>query len=57
MRSDKNVDFFLLGGGKRAFPKITQSIKRPVYFSSEYEAYAKFFRERGPKGLVVRPRI
>lgn len=36
-----NVDFILLGGGKRAFRKLPNLLKRGAYFSEEYKAYAK----------------
>ena len=44
-----NVDFFLLGGGKRAFRKLPNLLKRGVYFSSEYEAYAKFLEKEAKR--------
>jgi len=37
-----NLDFFLLGGGKKAFRKLPDLLKRGVYYSNEYKDYEKF---------------
>lgn len=34
-----NLDYFLLGGGKRAFRQLPDLLKRGVFFSDEYKSY------------------
>jgi len=50
------VDFFLLGGGKRAFPKITQiylKTQRGVLFSRSMKRIANFLEGKEAKRLLV----
>lgn len=44
-----NLDFFLLGGGKRAFRKLPMLLKRGVYFTEEYREYQKFLESEALK--------
>lgn len=37
-----NLDFFVLGGGKRAFRKLPNLLKRGIYYTDEYNDYLKF---------------
>lgn len=37
-----NFDFFLLGGGKKAFRKLPNLLKRGVFYTEEYKDYEKF---------------
>lgn len=34
-----NLDYFLLGGGKRAFRKLPNLLQRGIFFSDEYKSY------------------
>ena len=34
-----NLDYFLLGGGKRAFRKLPDLLQRGIFFSDEYKSY------------------
>ncbi len=34
-----NLDYFLLGGGKRAFRKLSQLLRKGVFCTDEYKAY------------------
>ncbi len=45
-----NLDYFLLGGGKRAFRKLPQLLKRGVYSTDDYKEY-KTFLENEAKSL------
>lgn len=40
-----NLDFFILGGGKRAFRKLPNLLKRGVYYTQEYTEYQKFLED------------
>ena len=44
-----NLDFFLLGGGKQAFRKLPDLLKKGVFYSDEYKAYAKFLEEEAKR--------
>ncbi|MBU8882310.1 hypothetical protein KSK37_04345 [Kaistella sp. DKR-2] len=44
-----NLDFFILGGGKRAFRKLPDLLKRGVYYTDEYKDYLKFLEEEAKK--------
>lgn len=37
-----NLDFFQLGGGKKAFRKLPDLLKRAVYYTDEYKDYEAF---------------
>lgn len=37
-----NMDYILLGGGKRAFRKLPELLKRGIFFTHEYEDYKTF---------------
>src|SRR5690606_32779392 len=34
-----NAEFFLLGGGKRAFRQLPKLLRRAVYFTDEFQSY------------------
>jgi hypothetical protein len=40
-----NLDFFLLGGGKKAFRKLPELLKRGVYYTEEYKNYQQFLEK------------
>ncbi len=44
-----NLDFFTLGGGKRAFRKLPDLLKRGVYFTDEFREYQKFLEVEAKK--------
>lgn len=44
-----NLDFFILGGGKRAFRKLPELLKRGIYYTDEYKDYLKFLKEEAKK--------
>lgn len=44
-----NFDFYLLGGGKRAFRKLPNLLRRGIYFSDEYKDYANFLEAEAIK--------
>lgn len=44
-----NLDFFILGGGKRAFRKLPDLLKRAVYYTDEYNDYLKFLKDEARK--------
>ena len=37
-----NLDFYLLGGGKTAFKKLPDLLRKGVFFTNEYREYEKF---------------
>jgi len=39
-----NLDFFCIGGGKRAFRKLPELLKRGIYFTDEYKEYESFLK-------------
>jgi len=45
-----NLDYFQLGGGKRAFRKLPELLKRGIFFTDEYKEYQEFL-EREAKRL------
>ena len=45
-----NLDYFLLGGGKKAFRKLPDMLRRGIFFTDEYKAY-KTFLENDAKRL------
>jgi len=45
-----NLDYFLLGGGKRAFRKLPELLKKGIFFTEEYESF-KTFLENDAKRL------
>ena len=45
-----NLDYFQLGGGKRAFRKLPELLKRGIFFTDEYKEYQEFL-EREAKQL------
>lgn len=45
-----NLDYFLLGGGKRAFRKLPDLLKRGIFYTDEYRSY-KTFLENDAKRL------
>ena len=44
-----NLDYFLLGGGKRAFRKLPELLKRGVFYTEEYKAYKTFLETEARK--------
>lgn len=40
-----NLDYFLLGGGKKAFRKLPDLLKVGVFFTPEYKEYKKFLED------------
>lgn len=44
-----NLDFFLLGGGKRAFRKLPDLLKRGVFYTEEYRSYLTFLETEAKK--------
>jgi hypothetical protein len=44
-----NLDFFILGGGKRAFRKLPDLLKKGVYYTKEYKDYLKFLETEAKK--------
>ena len=44
-----NLDSFLLGGGKKAFRKLPELLKRSVLYSEEYDAYKTFLNSEAKK--------
>ncbi|TAJ08195.1 hypothetical protein DMA11_21430 [Marinilabiliaceae bacterium JC017] len=45
-----NLDYFLLGGGKRAFRKLPELLKKGIFYTEEYNNY-KTFLENDAKRL------
>jgi hypothetical protein len=45
-----NLDYFILGGGKRAFRKLPELLKKGIFFTEEYNNY-KTFLENDAKRL------
>ena len=37
-----NFEYFLLGGGKKAFRKLPDLLKRGIYYTDEYKAHKSF---------------
>ena len=44
-----NQDVFMLGGGKRAFRKISDLLKRGIYFTNEYKEYEAFLKKEAER--------
>jgi len=44
-----NVDYFLLGGGKKAFRKLPELLTRGVLLSEEYKLYTEFLGEESKR--------
>lgn len=44
-----NLDFFLLGGGKKAFRKLPELLKRGVYYTEEYKDYQQFLEKEAKR--------
>jgi len=40
-----NLDYYLLGGGKRAFRKLPELLRRGIFFTAEYKSYRNFLEE------------
>jgi hypothetical protein len=45
-----NMDYFVLGGGKRAFRKLAKLLKKGIYFTDEYDSY-KLYLDNEAKRL------
>lgn len=44
-----NLDYFMLGGGKKAFRKLPTMLRRGLFFTDEYKAYRKFLENEAQK--------
>jgi len=44
-----NLDYFLLGGGKRAFRKLPELLKRGVFYTHEFKAYKAFLENEAKR--------
>lgn len=44
-----NADFIKLGGGKRAFRKLPELLKKGAFFSDEYHAYKSFLEQEAKR--------
>jgi len=44
-----NLDFFILGGGKQAFRKLPDLLKKGVFFTDEYKDYEKFLKKESER--------
>ena len=44
-----NQEFFLFGGGKRAFRKIPDLLKRGIFFTNEYKEYDTFLKKEAER--------
>lgn len=44
-----NQDYFLLGGGKRAFRKLPEMLRRGVFYTKEYKEYESFLKEEAKR--------
>lgn len=40
-----NLDYFLLGGGKKTFRKLPELLKRGIFFTDEYKEYKNFLEQ------------
>lgn len=44
-----NLDYFLLGGGKRAFRKLPELLKRGIFYTDEYKDYLAFLEKESER--------
>lgn len=44
-----NLDFYLLGGGKKAFRKLPDLLRKGVFYSNEYKSYENFLEEEAKR--------
>lgn len=44
-----NLDYFLLEGGKRAFRKLPELLKRGIFYSEEYQDYQAFLKKESKR--------
>lgn len=44
-----NLEFYLLGGGKKAFRKLPDLLRKGVFYSNEYKSYEKFLEEEAKR--------
>lgn len=44
-----NLDFHMLGGGKQAFRKLPDLLKKGIFYSDEYKDYGKFLEEEAKR--------
>jgi hypothetical protein len=44
-----NLDYYLLGGGKPAFRKLPDLLRKGVFYSYEYKAYEKYLQEEAKR--------
>lgn len=44
-----NLDYYMLGGGKSAFKKLPDLLKKGVFFTDEYKEYEKYLQEEAKR--------
>lgn len=44
-----NLQYFMLGGGKRAFRKLPDLLKRGIFFTNEYKEYEDFLKKEAER--------
>ncbi|WP_455642808.1 DUF6904 family protein [Parabacteroides sp.] len=44
-----NMQFFILGGGKRAFRKLPDLLKQGIFFTNEYKEYEAFLKNEAKR--------
>lgn len=44
-----NLDYFLLGGGKKAFRQLPELLKRAIIFTDEYKEYLQFLEKESKR--------
>jgi hypothetical protein len=44
-----NLDFLLLGGGKAAFRKLPELLRKGIFYSNEYNEYEKYLKDEAKR--------
>jgi hypothetical protein len=44
-----NLDYYLLGGGKQAFKKLPELLRRGIFHTNEYNEYEKYLHEEAKR--------
>jgi hypothetical protein len=44
-----NLDYFILGGGKRAFRRLPELLRRGIFFTNEYKEYKAFLEKEAER--------
>ncbi|MFZ4402109.1 MAG: DUF6904 family protein [Bacteroidales bacterium] len=44
-----NLDYYLLGGGKKAFRKLPELLKRGIFYTDEYKEYIDFLEKEAKR--------